>query len=159
MKTDKNIENEIDWKIIDQLHNATSNFSKNCLEIKKLLFVVIGISTPLIINLCGNKLDKSLFISIYLFIISFWLFDSFSFYYQEKLRANMNDRFKRISERSKDDGSSKDSKDEEFTIQNDRTKNGRILRSLFNLSHLLFYGILVLLLTIGFILYGCEIIK
>lgn len=60
MEKDKNIENEIDWKIIDQLHNATNNFSKNCLEIKKLLFVVIGISTPLIINLCNNKLDLSL---------------------------------------------------------------------------------------------------
>lgn len=35
MEKDKNIENEIDWKIIDQLHNATNNFSKNCLEIKK----------------------------------------------------------------------------------------------------------------------------
>ncbi len=34
MEKDKNIENEIDWKIIDQLHNATNNFSKNCLEIK-----------------------------------------------------------------------------------------------------------------------------
>ena len=64
MEKDKNIENEIDWKIIDQLHNATNNFSKNCLEIKKLLFVVIGISTPLIINLCNNKLDRSLFISL-----------------------------------------------------------------------------------------------
>lgn len=37
MEKDKNIENEIDWKIIDQLHNATNNFSKNCLEIKTLI--------------------------------------------------------------------------------------------------------------------------
>ena len=41
MEKDKNIENEIDWKIIDQLHNATSNFSKNSLEIKKEPNVVL----------------------------------------------------------------------------------------------------------------------
>ena len=29
MEKDKNIENEIDWKIIDQLHNDKNNFSKN----------------------------------------------------------------------------------------------------------------------------------
>lgn len=158
MEKDKNIENEIDWKIIDQLHNATNNFSKNCLEIKKLLFVVIGISTPLIINLCNNKLDRSLFISLYLFIVSFWLFDSYSYYYQEKLRAKMNDRFKNISERN-NDVNSVETSEEEFTLQKNRTNKKRILRSLFNMSHLVFYGILFLLVTLGFVLYNYGIIK
>ena len=157
MEKDKNIENEIDWKIIDQLHNAT-NFSKNCLEIKKLLFVVIGISTPLIINLCNNKLDRSLFISLYLFIVSFWLFDSYSYYYQEKLRAKMNDRFKNISERN-NDVNSVETSEEEFTLQKNRTNKKRILRSLFNMSHLVFYGILFLLVTLGFVSYNYGIIK
>ena len=40
MDNSENIEDKIDWKKIDQLHNATINFSKNSLEIKKLLFVV-----------------------------------------------------------------------------------------------------------------------
>lgn len=71
MDNSENIEDKIDWKKIDQLHNATINFSKNSLEIKKLLFVVIGISTPLIINLCNNQLDVALFISLYIIIFSF----------------------------------------------------------------------------------------
>lgn len=158
MEKDKNIENEIDWKIIDQLHNATNNFSKNYLEIKKLLFVVIGISTPLIINLCNNKLDRSLFISLYLFIVSFWLFDSYSYYYQEKLRAKMNDRFKNINARN-NDVNSVEASEEEFTLQKNRTNKKRILRSLFNMSHLVFYGILFLLVTLGFVLYNYGIIK
>lgn len=151
MEKDKNIENEIDWKIIDQLHNATSNFSKNSLEIKKLLFVVIGISTPLIINLCSNKLDKSLFVSFYFFIIPFWILDSFTYYYQEKLRDKMNDKFNSISRRN--EHKSFEYKVTEYTLPNNRTKKKRIVRSLFNLSHLAFYGSLIILTTIGFLLY------
>lgn len=83
MDNSENIEDKIDWKKIDQLHNATINFSKNSLEIKKLLFVVIGISTPLIINLCNNQLDVALFISLYIIIFSFWIFDSYTYYYQK----------------------------------------------------------------------------
>lgn len=85
---------------IDQLHNATINFSKNSLEIKKLLFVVIGISTPLIINLCNNQLDVALFISLYIIIFSFWIFDSYTYYYQKKLRFQMDHYFEQILTRN-----------------------------------------------------------
>ena len=71
MDNSENIEDKIDWKKIDQLHNATINFSKNSLEIKKLLFVVIGISTPLIINLCNNQLEGAVFSSLYSISFSF----------------------------------------------------------------------------------------
>lgn len=151
MEKDKNIENEINWKIIDQLHNATSNFSKSSLEIKKLLFVVIGISTPLIISLCNNELDKSLFISFYFFIIPFWILDSFTYYYQEKLRDKMDERFNSISKRN--ERKSFEYNMIEYTLPNNRTKKKRIARSLFNLSHLAFYGSLIILTTIGFLLY------
>lgn len=35
MENNESIEEKINWKMIDQLHNATINFSKNSLEIKK----------------------------------------------------------------------------------------------------------------------------
>ena len=43
--------------------------------------------------------------------------------------------------------------------QKNRTNKKRILRSLFNMSHLVFYGILFLLVTLGFVLYNYGIIK
>ena len=67
----KNLDDEIDWKIIDQLHTATINFSTTSLELKKLFFVLLGISVPTLTKLAGDKLDLSLFIAIYILIITF----------------------------------------------------------------------------------------
>jgi hypothetical protein len=62
----KSVQDEIDWKIIDQLHSATLNFSSTSLELKKLLIVLIGITVPVLVKLAGDKLDLSLFVTIYL---------------------------------------------------------------------------------------------
>lgn len=129
MESNENIEDKIYWKKIDQLHNATINFSKNSLEIKKLLFVVIGISTPLIINLCGNHITRALFISLYLTIFLFWIFDSYTYYYQKKLRFQMDFYFKQIL-------------DKNAKIQQ-KNRFKMIIISLFNCSHFCFYGILM----------------
>ena len=37
------IDSEIDWKIIDQLHNAVLNFSRNSMQAKKIMFTLLGI--------------------------------------------------------------------------------------------------------------------
>ena len=39
----RDIDSEIDWKIIDQLHNAVLNFSKNSMQAKKIMFTLLGI--------------------------------------------------------------------------------------------------------------------
>lgn len=149
MERDEKIEERIDWKNIDQLHNATVNFSKNSLEIKKLLFVVIGISTPLIINLSNNKLDTSLFISLYIILIPFWIFDSYTYYYQKKLRAKMEGLFIEIKNRNLNT----------TDVFQEKSQIKQIIMALFNLSHLCFYGILLILITLIFILYLMDIIK
>lgn len=41
MDNSENIEDKIDWKKIDQLHNATINFSKNSLEIKSYCLLLL----------------------------------------------------------------------------------------------------------------------
>lgn len=46
----KSLEDEIDWKIIDQLHNATITFSTKSIEIKKCFFSFIGILIPILIK-------------------------------------------------------------------------------------------------------------
>lgn len=134
MESSENIEDKIYWKKIDQLHNATINFSKNSLEIKKLLFVVIGILTPLIINQCGNHITRALFISLYITIFLFWIFDSYTYYYQKKLRFQMDLYFKQILDKNEN-------------IQQ-KNKFKMIIISLFNWSHFCFYGILIFVVII-----------
>lgn len=149
MDNSENIEDKIDWKKIDQLHNATINFSKNSLEIKKLLFVVIGISTPLIINLCNNQLDVALFISLYIIIFSFRIFDSYTYYYQKKLRFQMDYYFEQILTRNTN-AQQKDSKKWKVSKM--------IIITLFNLSHFCFYGILIIVTIILNLLFCYNII-
>ena len=38
----RDIDSEIDWKIIDQLRNAVLNFSRNSMQAKKILFAMLG---------------------------------------------------------------------------------------------------------------------
>lgn len=152
-KNNNSIENEIDWKIIDQLHNAANNFSKTTIEVKKLLFVVIGISSPIIVNLCDKKLDKALFLSLYIFVIIFWLFDSFNYYYQEKLRESMDKRFERLKRRNSNLKLNENDEKDEFTLPDNRIKSSRFLRSIFNVSNLLFYGTLLILISLAFLLF------
>ena len=39
----RDIDSEIDWKIIDQLHNAVLNFSRNSMQAKKIMFTMLGV--------------------------------------------------------------------------------------------------------------------
>jgi hypothetical protein len=149
----KSLEDEIDWKIIDQLHAATLNFSTTSLELKKLFFVVVGIAVPTLIKLAGDGLDLSLFITIYLLSLTFWLLDSFTYFYQEKLREKMDSRFTQIRTRNVETIAIFD-----YTLENSRTKSGRIWRSLTNLSVRL-YMFSVVLNTLAFVLYLIGVIE
>jgi hypothetical protein len=43
----KTVDDEIDWKVIDQLYSATLNFSNTSLDLKKLYSVLIGIAVTI----------------------------------------------------------------------------------------------------------------
>ena len=148
----KSVEDEIDWKIIDQLHSATSNFSTTSLELKKLLFVLVGIAVPSLIKLAGDKLDISLFVTIYMLSLTFWFLDSFTYFYQEKLREKMDKHFGLIKARNTDAIILPGKKADDFTLENNRTSSDRIKRSLTNPSVRL-YMFAVGLNTIALILY------
>lgn len=152
----RSLDDEIDWKIIDQLHTATINFSSTSLDLKKLFFVLIGIAVPTIIKLAGNKLDISLFITLYLLGFTFWFLDSFTYFYQEKLREKMDRHFSNIKTRNTQElivGAKK----EDFTLENSRTESDRLIRSVNNPSVRLYMFVLGLN-TIALILYLNEII-
>ena len=148
----KSLEDEIDWKIIDQLHAATLNFSTTSLELKKLFFVLVGIAVPTLVKLAGDKLDLSLFVTIYLLSLTFWLLDSFTYFYQEKLREKMDNHFTQIRTRNVETIENPD-----YTLENNRTSSGRIWRSLTNLSIKL-YIFSIILNTIALILYLIGVI-
>lgn len=148
----RTLDDEIDWKIIDQLHAATVNFSTSSLEIKKLFFVLVGIAVPSIIKLSGDILDLSLFITLYILTLTFWLLDSFTYFYQEKLREKMKWHFNEIKNRRKERLIVSNTIKQELIIESNRTSEKRLLRSVFNPS-VSFYIVLFALNTLGLILF------
>ncbi|WP_353119602.1 hypothetical protein [Myroides odoratus] len=130
----KSFEDEVDWKIIEQLHNATNRFSTSSLEFKKFYFTILGLTTPIIYKLSGEKLDYSILLAPLIISIFFWFLDSFTYYYQEKLREKMDNHFGKLKQRNSQNESS-DTEEEEFTLPNNRNGKNRILRSIFNISN------------------------
>lgn len=157
----KSLEDEIDWKIIDQLHNATAKFSSASLEFKKIYFTILGISTPVIFKLSGDTFDIALLLSPLVISAFFWFLDSFTYFYQEKLREKMDKHFEILKERNlvKSDIAEKkqtDENHEEYTLENKRKKENRLFRSIINPSSA-FYPILIILNIILIICHyaGC----
>lgn len=143
MKYEKSLEDEIDWKVIDQLHTATNFFASTSTELKKLFFTLLVIAIPTLIKLSDDKLDKALFISIFILIFLFWLLDSYTYYYQDKLREKMNHRFNDLKDRNKNDTDAVNT-NEEIIIEIDRTSKHRLRRSLINYSMSLYLLIFII---------------
>lgn len=154
----KTLEDEIDWKIIDQLHTATVNFSTTSLELKKLFFVLVGIAVPSLIKLAGDKLDTSLFVTLYILTLTFWSLDSFTYFYQEKLREKMDKLFNQIKSRHKEVIIVPNEIREAFTIESTRTDKGRLWRSVSNPS-VRIYLVLFGLNTLAIFLFYCDLIR
>ncbi|HEY1194789.1 hypothetical protein [Flavobacterium sp.] len=154
----KSLEDEIDWKIIDQLHTATLNFSTTSLELKKVFFILVGIAVPSLIKLANDKLDASLFITIYLLALTFWFLDSFTYFYQEKLREKMDMHFGQIKKRNRETLIVTEKRKDDFTLESNRTSRNRIKRSLTNPSVRL-YMFVVGLNSIAYILFLTRLIK
>lgn len=143
MKYEKSLEDEIDWKVIDQLHTATNFFASTSTELKKIFFTLIVIAIPTLIKLSGDKLDKALFISIFILTFLFWILDSYTYFYQDKLREKMNSLFNNIKDRNKT-RNLQDNNEEEVTIEINRTSENRLKRSLFNYSMFLYLLVFVI---------------
>lgn len=152
----KSLSDEIDFKVVDQLHSAVSQFSSFCFEIKKFCVTTIFIVLTFLTKFTNNQLDWSLFISCFLMILFFWSLDSTSYYYQVKLRGLMNSRIKEIEKRNSNNGI-KDHKGD-VIIDSSRTEKSFIrkaLNSLFNPSMSLYYGLfLINIISVLLFKYG-----
>ena len=81
----KSLADELDWKLLDQLHNAVSQVSGFCFEIKKFCVITTFVVLTLLVKFTSDKLDHSLFVAGVLIPLCFWFLDSTGYYYQVKL--------------------------------------------------------------------------
>ena len=88
MDNRKEIQDKLNWDNINQLHNAVSNFSRQSFDIKKLWITVEISVITLLSTIKVESLDFIVFI-IELVTIFFYLLDSMTYYYQDKLRDQM----------------------------------------------------------------------
>jgi len=154
----KTFDDEVDWAIIDQLHSATSRFSTASIELKKMYIILIGISIPAIIKLTNSTLDESLFVTIYVLTFTFWYLDGFTYFYQENLRAKMDERFEKLKLKNTITGTeTENSEIDEYTLPDNRKKSDRWFRAFVN-SSVRIYQIFFLLNTIAFVLFKKGII-
>ncbi len=144
------IEDSLNLKQIDQLHNATLNFSNNSLETKKLCVTAEIASITLLIGLHENDKINNLFlvlgISSLIIALLFYIIDVCFYYYQDKLRDIMVKEENKIRCRHR------------LPIQefNRRTVLGnkicdRVIRSLLNGSQIMYWILIVVSVAILFI--------
>ncbi|QPR86228.1 hypothetical protein [Aeromonas hydrophila] len=85
----KTLEDELDWKLLDQLHTAVAQISNFCFEIKKFCVTTLLAVLMFVLKFTSDKLDESIFIAGFLITFCFWFLDSTAYFYQVKLRGMM----------------------------------------------------------------------
>ncbi|MFD6825180.1 hypothetical protein ACFWC5_33220 [Streptomyces sp. NPDC060085] len=80
---------ELDREQLQQLHNATLKASDACLELKKLCAAILVPVGTVVSSFSDKKPNGALFIAGFMVIAAFWIADSFSYFYQRKLRGAM----------------------------------------------------------------------
>lgn len=154
----KSLEDELDWKLLDQLYGATLQVSNFCFEIKKFCVTTLFVVITVLAKFTQDKLDHSIFVTAVIITILFWFLDSVSFYYQVKLRGMMNSIRESIHKRSKTQIISNTISQ---AIQPDRIANKQyklVFDAVFNHSMWL-YGILSALTAIFWTAYGLGWLK
>lgn len=163
----KSLTDEIDFKIVDQLHGTVTQISSFCFEIKKICIATLFITLTFITKFTENKLDSSLFVACYLMIICFWFLDSTAYFYQVKLRGMMSQRIQSIEKRnntggfSDTDGILLADHSGNMIINKNRTSISlvrRVFKSGINHSMWL-YALLLLLNIVSHYLFLIDIIK
>lgn len=148
----RDIDYEIDWKIIDQLHNAVLNFSRSSMQAKRIMFALLGVFVAALLQLSSLKDAVKWFPFIIAIVVLFWVFDSFTYYYQEELREKMDKRFESLKQRY-----SNNNRKDEYTLPNKRGSSCRFWRSLFNWSIVFYPSIIVMILVLWFMIDKCAI--
>ena len=99
------IQDELDQENYRQLHNVVLNFSNNSIEIKKMcITALIAVPTILFSFLTKSDINHDLVVTmckvLMIIITLFYLIDSYTYYYQSKLRENMKSIENKIRKRN-----------------------------------------------------------
>lgn len=97
----KSLDDELDWKLLDQLHGAVSQISSFCFETKKFCVTTEFVILAFLAKFTNEKIDFSLFVAGLVIPLCFWLLDAIAYYYQVKIRGAMNLIREQIKNRNK----------------------------------------------------------
>ena len=154
----ESVEDGLDKISIDQMHKAVLQFSSNCFELKKLCATVLVSAATLIATFTNKQLDLSIFVAGLIVTLFFWLLDSQSYYYQEKLRAYMKIKAENLAARHNQkvvvDGVGLPLSEE----RERRKVETRVLSSLFN-SSMFFYLVIAVIIILLAIIFKLGYIK
>lgn len=95
----KTLQDELDWKLLDQLHGVVAQISSFCFEIKKFCVTTVFVVMTLMGKFISDKLDHSIFVAGLLIPICFWFLDATGYFYQVKLRGTMESIRQRLASR------------------------------------------------------------
>lgn len=145
------IEDSLNRMQIDQLHNATLNFSNNSLETKKLCVTAQIASVTILVGFhANNKLDNLYGIlgaSSLLIALLFYIVDIFLYYYQDKLRDAMIKEENKIRLRHglplQVFARKQKSKKTKCILKKLNPKTNRMVRSILNGSQVMYWILIV----------------
>lgn len=146
-------EDTLDLKTLDQLHNVVLEFGKTSQELKKLCVGLVTAVPTLIFAITDSKLDASIFVAGLFIATSFWIADSYTYYYQDKVRVRMADIFNDIRARN---GLPTNAPGVGMSTAG-RIAKTRLARSLFNPSQLV-YGLLAAVAALLWLAFAVGVI-
>src|SRR5262245_36777611 len=85
----KSLQDELDWKLLDQLHGVVAQISSFCFETKKFCVTTLFVVLTLMVKFTSDKLDHSIFVAGLVIPLCFWFLDATGYFYQVKLRGMM----------------------------------------------------------------------
>lgn len=148
---------DLDKEQIDQLHAVTLQVSSNCFELKKLCATVLVAAGTLVVTLTRRQLDSALFIAGLVVVLLFWVADTQSYYIQAKLRNRMKElqqararRFRALRGYAAEGVG--------IPIETPPTQVRRVIQAFFNAS-MLYYFLIVTVLSAAWAMYGCGVIS
>jgi hypothetical protein len=94
----KTLQDELDWKLVDQLYGVVAQISGFCFEIKKFCITTEFVVLTFLVKFTNDKLDHTVFVAGLVMALCFWFLDATAYYYQVKLRGSMDAIRQRIKE-------------------------------------------------------------
>lgn len=95
----KSLQDELDWKLLDQLHGVVAQISSFCFEIKKFCVTTLFVVMTFMVKFTADKLDHSIFVAGLVIPVCFWFLDATGYFYQVKLRGTMESIRQRLASR------------------------------------------------------------